>query len=248
LLAHAPSPLVAWDPSTLQLQLRLSVCEKRGIVLPLCLPGTANDSLVFGPSIRAVCHMDEITPVAPPVTRHDIEADKQAAALVTEVRAEEPLPANNFAYTPSQLHKLLKQRTLAALNVFGGLRGLELGLRTDLSTGLSVDESSLDGTINFTEAVAAAQENRPPAISPVDAPSTRPGLTFHLGRSDDVDHFVDRKRVFGANRLPRRRQKSFLKLMWIAFNDKLMILLTIAATISLGIGLYQSLTLNGLTE
>ncbi|KAM0459942.1 hypothetical protein ACHAO4_002068 [Trichoderma viride] len=186
--------------------------------------------------------MDEITPVEPAVTRHDVEADKQATALVTEVRAEEPLPANSFAFTPSQLHKLLKQRSLAALNVFGGLRGLVLGLRTDLSAGLSVDESSLNGTINFEEAVAAAHANRTPAISPVDAPNIRPGLTFHIGRSDDEDRFVDRRRIFGANRLPRRRQKSFLKLMWIAFNDKLMILLTIAATISLGIGLYQSLT------
>ncbi|KAM0250950.1 hypothetical protein ACHAQJ_008408 [Trichoderma viride] len=183
--------------------------------------------------------MDEITPVDL-VTRHHVEASKQATALVSEVHTEEPLPANNFAFTPSQLHKLFKQRSLAALNVFGGLHGLVLGLRTDLSTGLSVDESNLDGTITFNEAVAAARENRTPMLSPVEVPLVRPSLTFQMGASDD--QFNDRRRIFGANRLPRRRQKSFLRLMWIAFNDKLMILLTISASISLGIGLYQSLT------
>ncbi|KAH6609034.1 p-type calcium atpase [Trichoderma cornu-damae] len=183
--------------------------------------------------------MDEITP-ADSVTRHLVEAGKQATALVSEVHAEEPPPANNFAFTPSQLHKLLKQRSLAALHVFGGLRGLVLGLRTDVDTGLSVDESHLDGAITFDEAVAAARGLRAPALSPVQAPLARPSLAFQMGESDD--RFIDRRRIFGANRLPRRRQKSFLKLMWIAFNDKLMILLTISACISLAIGLYQSLT------
>lgn len=202
---------------------------------------TADAALASGPSTRAVALMDEITPAdSPTVTRHDVEAGKQATALVSEIHVEEPLPANNFAFTPSQLHKLLKQRSLAALDVFGGLCGLVLGLRTDLTTGLSVDESSLDATITFDEAVAAARENRTPAFSPIEAPVVRPSLTFQIGESDD--HFIDRRRIFGANRLPRRRQKSFLKLMWIAFNDKLMILLTISACISLGIGLYQSLT------
>ncbi|KAG5956854.1 hypothetical protein E4U58_006364 [Claviceps cyperi] len=40
----------------------------------------------------------------------------------------------------------------------------------------------------------------------------------------------------------RRRQKSFLKLMRIAFNDKLLILLTISAFVSLAVGIYQSVT------
>ncbi|KAK1245896.1 hypothetical protein MKX07_004965 [Trichoderma sp. CBMAI-0711] len=189
-----------------------------------------------------------ITPVS--VTRHhdhvnvdvdaDAEAGKQATQLVAELEAEQPLPANNFAFTPSQLHKLLKQRSLAALDVFGGLRGLVLGLRTDVTTGLSADEASLDGTIKFDEAVAAAREDRVPVLSAVEEPLAAPSLTFPRGESHQ--QFIDRRRIFGANRLPRRRQKSFLKLMWIAFNDKLIILLTISACISLAIGLYQSLT------
>ncbi|KAL7944887.1 cation transporting ATPase [Trichoderma barbatum] len=183
--------------------------------------------------------MDEITP-ADSVTRHHVDAGKQATELVSELEAEGPLPANNFAFTPSQLHRLLKQRSLAALDVFGGLHGLVLGLRTDLSAGLSPDEANLDGTIAFDEAVAAAREDRAPVLSPIEVPLARPSLNFQIGGPDH--QFIDRRRIFGANRLPRRRQKSFFKLMWIAFNDKLMILLTISACISLAIGLYQSLT------
>ncbi|KAL7906074.1 cation transporting ATPase [Trichoderma velutinum] len=183
--------------------------------------------------------MDEITP-ADSVTRRHVDAGKQATELVSELDAEGPLPANNFAFTPSQLHKLLKQRSLAALDVFGGLRGLVLGLRTDIAAGLSADEANLDGTITFNEAVAAARQDRVPVLSPVEVPLARPNLTFQIGGPDH--QFIDRRRIFGANRLPRRRQKSFFKLMWIAFNDKLMILLTVSASISLAIGLYQSLT------
>ncbi|KAL6876886.1 cation transporting ATPase [Trichoderma novae-zelandiae] len=187
-----------------------------------------------------------ITPVSVSVTRHhvdvdvDVEAAKQATQLIAELEAEQPLPANNFAFTPSQLHRLLKQRSLAALEAFGGLRGLVLGLRTDIATGLSADEANLDGTIAFDEAVAAAREDRVPAFSPVEEPPAVPSLAFPRGEAHH--QFIDRRRIFGANRLPRRRQKSFLKLMWIAFNDKLIILLTISACISLAIGLYQSLS------
>ncbi|RFU79297.1 p-type calcium atpase [Trichoderma arundinaceum] len=200
------------------------------------LPSIADASLA---RTRAVSSMDEITP-ADSVTRHHVDAGKQATALISELRAEEPVPSNHFAFTPSQLHKLLKQRSLAALDVFGGLRGLVLGLRTNLTAGLNADEWILDGAISFDEAVAAARQNREPFYHHDDVSPAVPPIPFDAGSWGE--HFIDRRRVFGENRLPRRRQKSFLKLMWIAFNDKLMILLTISACISLGIGLYQSLT------
>jgi magnesium-transporting ATPase (P-type) len=50
---------------------------------------------------------------------------------------------------------------------------------------------------------------------------------------------MDRKRVFGMNRLPERKSKSLLQIMWITFNDKVLIILTIVAAISLALGLYQ---------
>ncbi|KAG5985467.1 hypothetical protein E4U55_000029 [Claviceps digitariae] len=180
--------------------------------------------------------------------RHDDDRDgpsesQNARPLAEELCDVSPILYNNFAFTPSQLHKLLTLRSLEALDCFGGLRGLAAGLRTDVSAGLSADETSLDGSISFDEAVAAGRESRPPALSNIAPPVATPQSHRSLRIGDNsASPFADRKRIFGVNCLPRRRQKSFLELMWIAFNDKLLILLTISAFISLAIGIYHSVT------
>ncbi|KAI5458225.1 hypothetical protein BGZ63DRAFT_407516 [Mariannaea sp. PMI_226] len=160
-----------------------------------------------------------------------------------DFREENVDPTNNFAFSPNQLHNLLTNRSLPALRAFGGLLGLAAGLFADLSSGLSVDETTLDGTLSFEEAVDAGRFARPPIVTRISPPPTTAStlLPNPLRHSDPHNvQFADRKRIFGTNRLPQRKQKSFLKLMWIAFNDKLIILLTISAIISLGIGIYQT--------
>jgi len=52
--------------------------------------------------------------------------------------------------------------------------------------------------------------------------------------------YSDRKRVYGKNSLPERKSKSFLQLVWIALQDKVLILLSVAAVVSLALGLYQT--------
>ncbi|OAA73397.1 P-type calcium ATPase [Cordyceps fumosorosea ARSEF 2679] len=203
--------------------------------------------------------MDEITPVPGPAsTREPVASvpattptnnpdDAAAAApassedIARDILDSEPAPEGSpFAFSTTQLYKLLTYRSLAALDVFGGLYGLAGGLRANVQTGLSADETKLPGKISFEEAVAAAREERDPVLQQVLPPRSTPtGLTLRLGDEPDT-HFLDRRLVYGANRLPRRPQKSFFRLMWIAFNDKLLILLTISACISLAIGIYQS--------
>ncbi|GAA5899368.1 hypothetical protein JCM5296_002277 [Sporobolomyces johnsonii] len=51
----------------------------------------------------------------------------------------------------------------------------------------------------------------------------------------------DRKRVYGENRVPAKKPKSFLQLCWAAYTDKVLIILSIAAIVSLALGLYQDL-------
>lgn len=204
--------------------------------------------------------MDEITPVPGPATPHerphshrdvaDTSSGAGAAApasfddISRDIHAEDPAADSPFAFSTTQLHKLLTYRSLPALDVFGGLYGLAAGLRSDVATGLSTDEAHLTGRLSFAEAVASAAEDRRPNIDE-SAPATLPhrstgqGLSLRMGDEPD-NRFVDRRRIYGANRLPRRPQKSFFKLMWIAFNDKLLILLSISASISLAIGIYQS--------
>lgn len=136
---------------------------------------------------------------------------------------------NKFAFTPGQLNKMLNPKSLAAFHALGGLRGLELGLRTDLTSGLSVDESRLEGAIGFEEATMSQSTSGKKASMPVDMPS-------------DASQFEDRVRVYNWNRLPARKSTGILKLLWMAYNDKIIILLTIAAIVSLSLGIYETVS------
>ncbi|KAF1955673.1 calcium-translocating P-type ATPase [Byssothecium circinans] len=53
--------------------------------------------------------------------------------------------------------------------------------------------------------------------------------------------FYDRKRVFSTNTTPAKKSKSFFMLMWEAYyKESVLILLTVAAVISLALGLYET--------
>jgi P-type Ca2+ transporter type 2C len=153
---------------------------------------------------------------------------------------------NNFAFSQGQLNKLINPKSLSAFYALGGLAGLEKGLRTDRKSGLSVDEGDLDGTVTFDEAKEAAKKV---SAEPVDDDSKTPLARIDSKEStpsarrttsSPQDSFYDRKRIFSDNRLPVKKGKSLLQLMWITYNDKVLILLSIAAAISLGVGLYQT--------
>jgi len=49
-----------------------------------------------------------------------------------------------------------------------------------------------------------------------------------------------RRHDFGINRLPQRTSKSFIQLCWEAMKDKVLIILSIAAVVSLALGLYET--------
>ncbi|KAL4886566.1 hypothetical protein BJY04DRAFT_213327 [Aspergillus karnatakaensis] len=148
---------------------------------------------------------------------------------------------NKFAFSPGQLNKLLNPKSLGAFYALGGIAGLAKGLRTDVRSGLSLDEKELDGSVSFDD--AAAQSNTESAPKPADdsAPPA-PSRTDTTPVKQDENSYSDRKRVFGPNRLPEKKTKSILELAWIAYNDKVLILLTVAAIISLALGIYQSVT------
>lgn len=136
---------------------------------------------------------------------------------------------NRFAFTPGQLNKMLNPKSLVAFQALGGLRGLERGLRTDLTSGLSVDETHLDGAVSFDEAISPTPDKKSP--TPADITPT-----------NEVTQFEDRVRVFNWNRLPARKSTGILKLLWLAYNDKIIVLLTIAAIVSLSLGIYETVS------
>ncbi|CAO2654722.1 Nn.00g114550.m01.CDS01 [Neocucurbitaria sp. VM-36] len=141
---------------------------------------------------------------------------------------------NKFAFTPGHLGKLYNPKSLSAFYALGGLDGIEKGLRTDRKAGLSIDEQHLDGTVTFEEATTPTTAQKSSKLASDGVASTEPTPTA------GENTFVDRKRVFSDNRLPVRKPKNIFQLAWMAYNDKVLLLLTAAAVISLALGLYQT--------
>ena len=148
---------------------------------------------------------------------------------------------NKFAFSPGQLGKMLNPKSLAAFYAMGGLRGLEKGLRTDCISGLSLDESYLDGIVPFDQAVGCDKSK---ALTQPGDRLLRRSTTTGTRRIIE-NSFTDRKRVFEDNRLPEKKPKSFLQLAWMAYKDKVLLLLSVAAAVSLAVGIYQALTVKG---
>lgn len=147
---------------------------------------------------------------------------------------------NPFAFTPGQLNKMINPKNLAAFYALGGITGLEKGLRTDRQSGLSVDEVGLPGKVSFDQAVTVVHAEVPKDFPPPKKTRTSDSMASNLKYAKDA--FADRKRVYKDNKLPEKKAKSIWQLMWIAYNDKVLILLTIAAVISLALGIYQSVS------
>jgi Ca2+-transporting ATPase len=141
---------------------------------------------------------------------------------------------NKFAFSPGQLGKLYNPKSLGAFYALGGLEGIEKGLCTDRKTGLSVDEQTLDGVVIFEDATAPSNKQFPKSTPQAGVAHT------DSAPAAGSNSFVDRKRVFSDNRLPVRKPKNIFQLAWIAYNDKVLLLLTAAAVISLALGLYQT--------
>ncbi|KAH1334820.1 hypothetical protein KXV68_001983 [Aspergillus fumigatus] len=159
--------------------------------------------------------------------------DDLFAAVASDTQAAQD---NCFAFSPDQLNQLFNPKSPPALYALGGLYGLEYGLRTDLSAGLSANERILPGAVTLEEARQAAlcqTESKRPLL----ANAARP----HPNQEPSVP-FSDRTRVFGRNVLPDAKRKGFGRLLWDAYNDKIIILLTIAAVVSLALGIYEAVS------
>lgn len=144
--------------------------------------------------------MDEITPAPPD------GATKTTAPVLFSITRNADLRATSSSVScisQSQLSELTATKDLTALRSLGGLTGLAVSLRTDLTTGLE-DEGG-------------------------NTVKSDPGFTA-------------RRKDYGENRLPPRKRKTFWHFAWMAFNDKMMILLAVLATVDLALGIYQSIS------
>ncbi|KAL2060048.1 hypothetical protein VTL71DRAFT_9870 [Oculimacula yallundae] len=182
--------------------------------------------------------------VAQEVTADFILHDKEALSPDPGTEKTFEVEDNEFAFSPGQLSKLLNPKSLSAFYALGGIAGLEKGLRTNAVSGLSLDENELDGQVTFEQATSgvAAHEgtngiSREGTNGKINGVK-RTGTSATQRKANGS--YEDRKRVFADNRLPEKKSKTLLQLAWISYNDKVLILLTIAAVVSLSLGLYQT--------
>jgi Ca2+-transporting ATPase len=142
---------------------------------------------------------------------------------------------NVFAFSPTQLAKLFDPKNLNILRAMGCVRGLAIGLRTDLNKGLSPHESILHGKITLEEVwqrlrVASDNRNEPEKEkSKFDEPNIRLEHTMSRRRTFSITPrprtqiFQDRRRVYSENRIPARKSKNLFQLMWMVLKDQILV-------------------------
>jgi len=152
-----------------------------------------------------------------------------------------------FEFKPTQLASLVDPKNVGLLTDMGGVKGLIKGLGTHSHHGLSKQALGQCVDSKADHGGDGGNGNGDGAARPGE---DSPSLRHHQATVED------RKRVYGQNILPARRSKSLLLLMWLAFKDKVLVrvrpracqmttqkhiqvLLSIAAVVSLALGLFQ---------
>ncbi|KAI9654616.1 MAG: hypothetical protein M1829_000902 [Trizodia sp. TS-e1964] len=191
-------------------------------------------------------HEDRL-PSSPTHTRistANAESTKDGGALSSVAGFKASENRSKFAFSPRQLGRLVNSdKSLPTFCQFGGLDGLERGLRSDRRCGLSAQETVLDdyhaATLHSTPgfaSIGASEEEE--ALAPLAILSAAATWTTS-GRPLEAA-FADRKRVFKDSTLPPKRLLNIFQLMWMAYNDLVLFLLTAAAAVSLAVGFYQA--------
>ncbi len=172
-------------------------------------------------------------------TSSTLSLEKQEVALRPDPGSEADFEINNnpFAFSPGQLNKLINPKSLSAFVAIGGLSGLEKGLQTDVKTGLSVDETSVPRSVSFDEATKEFLDDSEPLNDRITNSAAPPLASI---QSQHPEAFSDRLRVYKRNVLPEKKATPLWKLMWQAYNDKVLIILSVVAVVSLALGMYET--------
>jgi len=181
---------------------------------------------------------DKLVELSMPFGNGESMNDKEALKPAAGTGADFKMKDSKFAFSPGQLSKLLNPKSLSTFRALGGLAGLEKGLRTDRQRGLSSDETVLDGYMSF-DGTNVILSNITTSKEAFASTTVTRATTTLLGRPQ-TGLFADRKRVFQDNTLPAKKPLNIFQLMWMAYNDYILFLLTAAAIVSLAIGLYQT--------
>ncbi|KAJ6577147.1 Ca-transporting ATPase [Mycena capillaripes] len=195
---------------------------------------------------RDTADSDTATAMSEGLRRKKGAGPQESTELATDT---DPTP---FRFRSNDLAMMLDPKNLDTLEDMGGIEGLLDGLGTTMDMGLggpslarSTTGLSGHGDGRPGAGVGVSHRHDPekgeetvPAITLTDPEggekSTNWNSTAAFAASLNV-----RRRIYGENLLPRRKTKSLLSLMYTALKDKVLVLLSIAAVVSLALGLFQ---------
>ncbi|KAG0054959.1 hypothetical protein BGZ83_009943 [Gryganskiella cystojenkinii] len=160
--------------------------------------------------------------------QQSFQQDIHPAELASQpMNTVEPRPPINgpFSFTPQELMDLIDPKSPEKLEEYGGVEGILAGLHANPVKGLNTPGNThLDRVVAEGAGGAEKIPNTPAYKGGVDTSTVT---------------FQDREEFFGRNVLPKRKPKSIFQLMWIALQEKILILLLIAAIVSIALGIYE---------
>ncbi|KAJ3372693.1 hypothetical protein GGF31_001718 [Allomyces arbusculus] len=180
--------------------------------------------------------------------------------IVANPDSPSPPAGSGFSVTVAALTHLIDPKDPAHLASLGGPAGVCRALRVDPKRGLcpplaGYDPPSVVHARAVHDAKAkswTAKVRRVPAFVPPPGAGGRRMSGAVGGGREEVGppptreeeemarrDMEERVAVFGANRLPEVKMDSIFELMWAALQDRTLIMLTIAAIVSLALGLYE---------
>lgn len=77
-----------------------------------------------------------------------------------------------------------------------------------------------------------------PLLSPILLPSPRSPFLHPPGLANNANDLEKRRQIYGQNFIPPKQPKTFLQLVWEALQDVTLIILEVAAVVSLGLSFY----------
>ncbi|KAG8213247.1 Ca-transporting ATPase [Butyriboletus roseoflavus] len=189
--------------------------------------------------------------VAPPSTHIQRDTHSEAQPPNPGAFQHAPPVLGPFSFDPSQLASLLDPKDLDALQALGGTTTILDGLGTHPTRGLllaapdrgdgrpshailGAGEGASQRHDRYVPKSAQDNDNSQSRLS-----STADGSNVCSVPDAHTASMADRKAVYGENILPQRPTTSLLGLMWLALKDKVLVLLSIAAVVSLALGLFQ---------
>ncbi|KIK99153.1 hypothetical protein PAXRUDRAFT_132713 [Paxillus rubicundulus Ve08.2h10] len=178
------------------------------------------------------------------------DGEQSANIAKPEILQDEAVDPAPFSFKPYELACLLDPKNLDALQAMGGIDTVLKGLGTHPTQGLLLGipdhggSHPSDGRPGAGDGSSQRHDRRSGELPIPMSVHVHPSATGP-GNNDDGKpgpHHASlevRKSVFGENILPQRPTKSLLGLMWLALKDKVLVLLSIAAVVSLALGLFQ---------